>query len=245
MVTTFPQPAQTPMSTMLPITTFDGHGFNAYCARPEHSSAPVIIVCQEIFGVNAAMRSICDDLAQQGYLAICPDLFWRLEPGIELTDKTETAMEKAFALYNAFNVELGITDLLATIGAARKHEICNGAVGTVGYCLGGKLAYLLMARSDVDCGVSYYGVGLEDMLHEVTDIRRPLLMHVAEKDRFVSAEAQAKIARGVAKNPLITVETYANVDHAFARPNGVHYNEAAALRAHERTAKFFYAHLTR
>lgn len=233
------------MSAMLPITTFDGQVFNAYCARPEHSSAPAIIVCQEIFGVNAAMRAICDDLAQQGYLAICPDLFWRLEPGVELTDKTETAMEKAFALYSAFNVEQGVTDLLAAVAAARKHEVCNGAIGTVGYCLGGKLAFLLMARTDVDCGVSYYGVGLEDMLHEVPDIRRPLLMHMAAKDRFVSPEAQAKILRGVAKNPVITVETYPNVDHAFARPNGVHFDEVAAKLAHERTAKFFSAHLTR
>lgn len=233
------------MSTMLPIPTFDGHVFNAYCARPDHSSAPAIIVCQEIFGVNAAMRTICDDLAQQGYLAICPDLFWRIEPGVELTDKTETAMEKAFALYGAFNVELGITDLLATLASARKHAVCNGAVGTVGYCLGGKLAYLLMARSDIDCGVSYYGVGLEDMLHEVSDIRRPLLMHMAAKDRFVSPEAQTKIVRGVGKNPLITVATYPDVDHAFARPNGVHYNAAAAQQAHDRTAAFFSKHLTR
>lgn len=233
------------MSTMLPVTTFDGQVFNAYCARPDHSSAPAIIVCQEIFGVNAAMRSICDDLARQGYLAVCPDLFWRLEPGVELTDKTESAMEKAFALYNAFNVEQGITDLLATIGTVRKHEVCNGAVGTVGYCLGGKMAFLLMARSDIECGVSFYGVGLEDMLHEVPDIRRPLLMHMAAQDRFVSPEAQAKIGRSVAKNPVITVETYAGVDHAFARPNGVHFDEAAAKLAQDRTSKFFSAHLRR
>jgi carboxymethylenebutenolidase len=245
MVLALPQPVQPPMSTMLPIPTFDGHVFNAYCARPEHSSAPAIIVCQEIFGVNAAMRAICDDLARQGYLALCPDLFWRLEPGIELTDKTEAAMEKAFAFYNAFDVEQGVSDLLATVAAARKHEVCNGAIGTVGYCLGGKLAYLLMSRTDVDCGVSYYGVGLEDMLHEVSDIRRPLLMHMAAKDRFVSPEAQAKIMRSVAKNPSITVVTYPNVDHAFARPNGVHFNMEAAMQAHEHTAKFFSAHLTR
>lgn len=233
------------MVTMLSISSFDGKTFNAYCARPEQSSAPAIIVCQEIFGVNAAMRAICDDLARQGYLAICPDLFWRLEPGIELTDKTETAMQKAFALYEAFDVEQGVTDLLATVAAARKHELCNGAVGTVGYCLGGKLAFLLMARTDVDCGVSYYGVGLETLLHEVPDIRRPLLLHMAGKDRFVSPEAQDKIRRGVAKNPVISLATYPDVDHAFARPHGVHFNAAAAGQAQERSAQFFAEHLRR
>lgn len=233
------------MSETIQIPAFDGRHFNAYCARPEHGSAPVIVVCQEIFGVNAAMRAICDDLAQQGYIAVCPDLFWRIEPGIELTDQTEPDMQRAFALFEQFNVELGVVDLLATLGAVRKRPDCNGAVGTIGYCLGGKLAYLLMARSDADCGVSYYGVGLENMLHEVPDIRRPLLMHIAEQDKFVSPEARAKILHGIARNPHIAAQVYPGVNHAFARPNGVHFDAAAAQLANQRTADFLAEHLTR
>lgn len=230
---------------MLTIPAFDGQSFNAYVARPKASSAPGIVVCQEIFGVNAAMQAICDDLAAQGYLAVCPDLFWRQQPGISLTDQTDAEMQQAFALYNGFDVEAGVVDLLATLRALRGLEGCNGAVGTVGYCLGGKLAWLMMSRSDVDAGVSYYGVGLEAMLHETADIRRPLLMHIAEQDQFVPAEARAKILQGISRNKNITAQLYPAAEHAFARPGGVHYNAAAATLANQRTAEFFALHLRR
>ena len=231
--------------TQIEINAFDRHFFHAYIARPQHSSAPGIVVCQEIFGVNAGMRHICDGLAAQGYIAVCPDLFWRQERDVQLSDQTPEEMEVAFKLYEGFNVEHGITDLLATMAAVRRLPECNGSIGTVGYCLGGKLAYLLMARSDADCGVSYYGVGLEELLHEVQDIRRPLLMHIAEQDKFVPPAAQAKILQGVARNPLIAAQVYSGVDHAFARPDGVHYDAAAATRANQRTRDFFAAHLGR
>lgn len=227
------------------IPAFDGRSFTAYLARPQHSSAPGIVVCQEIFGVNAAMRQLCDDLANQGYLAICPDLFWRQQPGIQLTDKTEAEMQQAFKLFEGFNSEIGIVDLLATLGQLRKLPECNGATGTVGYCLGGKMAFLMMTRSDIDCGVSYYGVGLEKHLSETADIRRPLLMHMAENDAFVPPETRARIMRGIHKNPQITAVLYPGVDHAFARPGGVHYNADAATQAGQRTAAFFSAHLNK
>lgn len=232
--------------TTIEIHAFDNQFFHAYIARPQHhSSAPGIVVCQEIFGVNSGMRQICDDLASQGYIAVCPDLFWRQERDIQLSDKTPEEMNVAFKLYEGFNVEHGITDLLATMAAVRKLPECNGSIGTVGYCLGGKLAYLLMARSDADCGVSYYGVGLDELLHEVQDIRRPLLMHIAEQDKFVPAAAQAKILHSVARNAMITAEVYPGVEHAFARPDGVHYDAAAATLANQRTHDFFAAHLGR
>lgn len=231
--------------TEINLTAFDGRNFSAYIARPAQSSAPAIVVCQEIFGVNAAMRHICDDLAKQGYLAICPDLFWRQERGIQLSDQSDEEMQIAFKLYGEFNIELGVVDLLAAIGHVRKMEGCNGAVGTVGYCLGGKLAFLLMSRTDVDCGVSYYGVGLDEILHEVQDIRRPLLMHMAENDKFVSLSARNKILEKIARNPHITAHVYLAVDHAFARPAGVHFNATAAKIANERTTAFFAANLRR
>lgn len=231
--------------TSIAIHAFDNQFFNAYIARPQHSSAPGIVVCQEILGVNAGMRQICDGLAAQGYIAVCPDLFWRQERDIQLSDQTPEEMEVAFKLYAGFNVEHGITDLLATMAAVRQLPECNGSIGTVGYCLGGKLAYLLMARSDADCGVSYYGVGLDELLHEAQDIRRPLLMHIAEQDKFVPAAAQEKILRGVARNLLITAQVYPGVDHGFARPAGMHHDAAAATLANQLTRDFFAAHLGR
>lgn len=231
--------------TDIQIPSLDGQNFDAYIARPSLSTAPVIIVIQEIFGVNAVMRKICDDLAQTGYLALCPDLFWRQERNVQLTDQTEAEWQVAAQLYDGFDAELGISDLIATLAYARKMPGCNGAIGTLGYCLGGKLAFLFGARSDLDCTVSYYGVGLESCLSEVADIRRPLLMHIAGQDKFVTPAAREKILHAVGRNPAIRTEIYLSAHHAFARPGGEHYDPVAATLADERTADFFAAHLRR
>jgi carboxymethylenebutenolidase len=231
------------MVTMLTIPSLDGKSFHAYCARPQQSSAPAIIVCQEIFGVNAGMRKICDDFAAKGYIALCPDLFWRLQPDLQLSDSVPAELEQAFALYRQFDRETGALDLLACLRALRGMEGCNGAVGIVGYCLGGYMSYLMMTRSDLDCGVSYYGVGLETLQAETADIRRPLLLHIAGKDQLVTPEAQTKILQTAAKNPNITSHVYPELDHAFTRVNGANYNQVGAALAAQRTADFFASHL--
>ncbi len=225
-------------SQTLNIKTPDGE-FSAYVARPAAAKAPAIIVIQEIFGVNAVMRQIADDLAAKGYLAICPDLFWRIEPGIDITDQSEAEWARAFELYTAFNVDQGIEDIAATITAIRSDQGCNGKVGAVGYCLGGLLSYLTAARTDIDAAVSYYGVGIDGKLDEAAKITAPLLLHVAEKDQFVPAAAQAAMAQVLVNGPRLDLYTYARCDHAFARPGGEHYDAAAAKLANDRTAAFF------
>ena len=225
-------------SQTLNIKTPDG-AFSAYVARPAAAKAPAIIVIQEIFGVNAVMRQIADDLAAKGYIAICPDLFWRIEPGIDITDQSEAEWAKAFSLYTAFNVDQGIEDIAATIGAIRNDPGCNGKVGAVGYCLGGLLSYLTAARTDIDAAVSYYGVGIDGKLDEAAKITAPLLLHVAEKDQFVPAQAQAAMTKVLINSPRLELHTYAGCDHAFARPGGEHYDAAAARLANDRTAAFF------
>ena len=134
-------------SSPLTITTPDG-AFSAYVARPAAAKAPAVVVIQEIFGVNAVMRDICDDLARQGYLAVCPDLFWRIEPGVDITDQSEAEWKRAFELYNAFDVEQGVEDIAATIAAVRADPGCGGKVGSVGFCLGGLLSFLTATRTD-------------------------------------------------------------------------------------------------
>ena len=125
------------------------------------------------------MRKICDDFAAKGYIAVCPDLFWRQQPGIQLTDKTPAEWDRAMELYNGFDAEAGLRDLLSALGHIRTMKGCSGKVGTVGYCLGGKMAYLMAARSDVDATVSYYGVGTR------SDARRncgyPYAAHLAHR----------------------------------------------------------------
>lgn len=221
--------------------------FSAYLAKPTGvgpgESAPAVLVIQEIFGVNAVMRGICDDLAAEGYIALCPDLFWRQQPGVQLTDKTDAEWQRAFELMQGFNQSKGVDDLITSLDHLRGIPGCSGKAGTVGYCLGGKLAYLMATRSNVDCSVSYYGVGIENALDEAVNIKRPLLMHIAEKDRFVPAEAQAKIKERLSQNANVTIHTYPGQDHAFARVGGEHYNKEAADLANQRTREFFEQHL--
>jgi len=225
--------------TDVTIRAADGGSFSAYLATPKSGKGPGIVLIQEIFGVNKVMRDLADGFAAQGYTVMCPDLFWRQEPGIQITDKTQEEWNKAFSLYQGFNVDKGVDDLKATLAALRKHQACTGKVGSVGYCLGGKLAYLMATRTDADANVGYYGVGIQDSLNEAKNIKKPLLLHVAAKDQFVPPDAQAKVKEALKGNSLVAIYTYNEQDHAFARVGGAHYDKAAADQANARTAEFF------
>lgn len=218
--------------------------FGAYLAVPATLPAPAIVVAQEIFGVNQVMRDICDWLASLGYLACCPDIFWRIEPGIQITDKTEAEWKRAFELFGLFDPDKGIEDLNATIAHMRGHDDCNGKVGSIGYCLGGKLAYMMACRTDSDCNISYYGVGLDELLGESGAISKPLLMHMASLDKFVPPEAQDKIKAGLAGQDQISLHVYENCDHAFARIGGEHYDAEAAKLANDRSIQFLKENLS-
>jgi carboxymethylenebutenolidase len=224
------------------ITTEDGT-FGAYVARPSRSPAPAVVVIQEIFGVNQVMRDITDGLAAEGYLAICPDLFWRIEPDIDITDHSEAEWKRAFELFNAFDVEAGMTDIAATIDLIRADPGCNGKVGAVGYCLGGMLAFLTATRTDADASVSYYGVGIDSRLAEAEKLANPLLLHIAEEDEFTPPAARDAILRALKDHPQIEIHTYPGRNHAFARVGGEHYDEADARLANGRTLTFFRKHL--
>jgi carboxymethylenebutenolidase len=226
------------MGEMQTIRTPDGE-FGAYVARPAAAKAPAIVVIQEIFGVNAVMRAIADDFAAEGYLAVCPDLFWRIEPGIDITDHSEAEWKRAFELFNAFDVDLGVKDIAAAIAHARQDPTCAGKVGSVGFCLGGLLAFLSATRTDVDAAVGYYGVGIEKHLGEVEKLEDPLLLHIAEEDQFVPKEAQALIVASLKNHPQVELFTYPGRDHAFARKGGEHYDAGDAALARTRTLSLF------
>jgi carboxymethylenebutenolidase len=232
------------MAETINIQARDGSGsFSAYVARPDGGKGPVIVALQEIFGVNAGMREICDDLAAQGYIAICPDLFWRMKPGVDITDKSKEEWDEAFGYFQNFDHDKGMEDIAATVEVARGIEGGTGTVGAIGYCLGGQLAFKTSALTDVDAAVAYYGVGLDTLLDLKNRITTPLLMHIAEEDGFVDKDAQARIKKGLADNANITIHSYAGVDHAFARPDGINWDEDAATKANERTRAFFETHL--
>lgn len=232
------------MGERIELSTADGK-FAGYLAKPAHSKeGPGILVIQEIFGVNKVVRDICDGLSEQGYYALAPDLFWRIEPGVDITDQSEAEWAKAFDLFGKFNADLGVQDIATSIAALRSTPGVTGKVGAVGYCLGGLLAYLTAARTDADASVSYYGVNIANMLGEATGITRPLLMHVAAKDQFVPPDAQGSMAEALAGHAQVTMLTYAGQDHAFARVGGAHFHADAAAAANAATLAFFNRHLS-
>jgi len=185
------------------------------------------------------MRTVCDWYASHGFVAICPDLFWRQEPGIQLTDQTEAEWQKAFALYQGLDETKAVEDSAAAVEFVRKHPAANGRVGAVGFCLGGNLAWLLSARFKPDCAVGYYGVSIEKTLDEAKGLSSPLMLHIAGKDQYCPPDAQKEIHGALDGNPLVTIHDYPDQDHAFGRPGGEHYNAGAAELANLRTLEFF------
>ena len=213
--------------------------FSGYLAKPANANGAGIVVIQEIFGVNGFVRAVADDFARQGFFALAPDLFWRIEPNVQLTDKSEAEWKKAFELMGKFQIDPGVKDIQATAAHLRQLPGANKKVGAVGFCLGGLLAYLTAARTDCDASVGYYGVNIQNFLGEKGSIKKSLMLHVAEKDRFVPPEAQKQVAEGLKAMPNVTIHTYPGCDHAFARLGGEHYDKKAADLANTRTADFF------
>ncbi len=228
---------------MATLKSFDGGEFDAYMALPASGYGPGIVVLQEIFGVNEYMRTVCDWYASHGFVAICPDLFWRQEPGIQLTDRSEAEWQRAFALYQGLDEVKAVEDSAAAVEFLRKHPACSGRVGAVGFCLGGNLAWLLSVRFKPDCAVGYYGVSIEKTVGEADGLSSPLMLHIGGKDQYCPPDSQKEIHAALDSNPLATIHDYPDQDHAFGRPGGKHYDAKAAELANLRTLEFFVRNL--
>jgi carboxymethylenebutenolidase len=226
------------MGEWIDVNAEDG-SFGAYVARPTVAKAPAVVVIQEIFGVNADLRATCDELAAGGFVAVSPDLFWRVAPRIDMNKLDEGEWKRAFELYQSFDFDRGVRDIAATVAAARTMAGTSGKVGVMGFCMGGLLTFLTATRHTVDAAVGYYGGGTDQHVDEGKNLKSPLLLHLAEADEFIAAEAQARIKASLAKNPLVEIHTYPGCNHAFARHNGVHYNAQAAEKANRLTRAFF------
>ena len=218
--------------------------FSGYLASPASGRGPGIVVIQEIFGVNRVMRDIADGLSSRGFFALVPDLFWRIQPGVELTDQSDAEWKQAFGLLQKFDIGKGVEDIQSAISFLRQVKGATGKVGVLGYCLGGQLAYLTATRTDSDASVGYYGIRIQDQLDEARNISHPLTLHIAEADEYTPAAAQAQITAALKPNPKVTIYTYLHMDHAFARVGGKHYDKANADLANVRSQTFFRQHLS-
>ena len=228
------------MGDYITIQANDGGSFNAYRSVPPSTAAagvaklPAIILLQEIFGINDYIKSIADRLAGQGYVVLAPDLFWRLQPNITLGYSPEE-WQIAYDLFSRFDTEAALADIAATIRGSRQLACVNGRVGTVGFCLGGRLAYLTACRCDIDIAVGFYGVGIEKYLSEAGNIKAKLTLHFAENDGLCQEKERSEIFNALQDKANIELYLYSEVDHAFARDMSENFNKAAADLAMTRT----------
>ena len=221
------------------ITAADGSGqFKGYLATPESGSGPGILLLQEIFGINWHIRDVADYYAEEGYTVLAPDLFWRMEPGVEL-GYSEEEFQKAFGFYQEFDIAKAIEDMQAATSALQAHDACKGRVGAVGFCLGGKLSYLAAAHCGIDAAVCYYGVGIEADLDLADQITCPMVMHFAELDQFVPGEARDQISDKFSGRAEVEIYTYPGTDHAFNTPGRDSYHKPSAMMAHSRSMACF------
>ena len=226
----------------------DGGAFGAYLAKPQADNAPGLVLMQYICGVNKVMRGLADDFAARGYLVAVPDLFWRQQPSVQLIDDpaqpSPEEQKRALELNAGFDDALATEDLKATLAFVRSHPNASGTAGALGYCLGGRTAFLMAARSEIDCTVGYYGVNIDRYLDEASTIAAPLMLHIAAEDELCSAEAHDAIVAKLAPNPHVTIHEYEGAGHAFALVGGHNFNRAAAELANERSFEFLSRHLS-
>jgi carboxymethylenebutenolidase len=215
--------------------------FKAYVARPSGTPKGAVVAIQEIFGVNAVMRGKADWLAREGFLAVAPDLFWRIKPGIDLTDQTDAEWKQAFDYMNQLDKNASVKDVQATLTWARGQGVSKA--GALGYCMGGYIAFLAACRTDTDATICYHGGGIHTALGEAGAIKKPVMLHNPMKDSFIPREALDTIRETLRSNPLVTVCEYAEQDHAFTREGGKHYDEAAKQLADGRSIAFLNQHL--
>ena len=225
------------MKDRITIKGEDG-AWGAYVAPPKDLPAPAVVVLHEVFGVNADIRTTCDEMAEQGFLAIAPDLFWRQEPGVDLDVTSEVDWQHGLRLYQAFDRDAGAKDAKGTVEFVARLPECTGKVAVMGFCLGGLMTFLTAVRYGVDAAVVYHGGDTEKYLGELNGLLGPMIMHLGEEDEFISKPAQAQIKKALANKPNATVYSYPGQYHAFARHNGAHYNAAAASLARGRTRTF-------
>ena len=198
-----------------------------------------------MFGVNADIRQHCDELCAQGYLAVAPDLFWRQEPGVDLSVRSQEDWDHGVRLYQAYDRDAGARDIKDTVDAVAQFTECNSKVALLGYCIGGLMAFITSVRSGgVTAAVAFHGGDTEKYLNEVPGLDAPILMHLAGDDEFMPKAAQEEIKAALAGKPNATVYTYPGQRHAFSRHNGEHYNAEAATLANDRTSEFLYQTLS-
>jgi carboxymethylenebutenolidase len=229
-------------SQWIDINTADGNSFQGYLALPRAGKGPGVIIAQEIFGVNGHIRSVAEQYALDGYVALAPDVFWRQERRVELGYEG-TDRDKAMALVQKIDAKLAATDLGAAARTLRALPETVGNVAAIGFCFGGQLAYRMAAQGTVDAAVAYYGGGIQNLLDEADNINVPIQFQYAEQDASIPPAAVEQVKQRFAGRNNAEFNLYPGVAHGFNCTDRAAYNQRAAALAHARTLKFLVDHL--
>ncbi len=229
------------MSNHLQIKSHDGKLFDALYEKAADNNAPAIVLVQEIFGINHAMKEAARMWTKNGFHVVCPDLFWRQQPNVVLEPQMPGHFEKALALMQGMDPQLALADIGSMLDWL-KSTLGHDRVVVLGYCLGGRLSIQAAMAHPFRCAVSYYGVGLEEVLLTATSATPPSLLHIAGRDQFVPPPARSKILECVKTLPQFEAYIYEECDHAFAREDGDSFVADAAALAEKRSLTFMARH---
>jgi carboxymethylenebutenolidase len=216
-----------------------GESMPAYLATPDDQPrAGGVVLIHEIFGLNKSMRTTADRFAEAGFLTICPNLTWRQGNAEELEPGSEQALEEGRRRMAELTDDQMLDDIKAAVLHLREMDECNGRVATVGYCMGGRLAWLMGCRGDTPANVAYYGTRIERHLRESVRLSRPFMMHIGEKDPFIPTETRERLKELLCPVAGVSFHTYPDVGHGFARPGATGAEAQAAELANRRTVDF-------
>jgi len=214
-----------------------GAFFDAYLARPPAGNGPGLVLFQEIFGVNEHIRAVADQYALDGFVVFAPDVFWRSQRRVELGYEGADRQRGIQLAGQLKGPELGL-DMVATVTALRSRpEVDNGKIGAIGYCMGGRLAFLAAATAGVDAAVAFYGGGIHDQLDKAAGIECPVQFHYAERDDHISAAAVDKV-RTAMHGKAAEVHVYPGAMHGFNCWARASYHAPSAALAHGRSLQF-------
>ncbi|MBK5105086.1 MAG: dienelactone hydrolase family protein [Burkholderiales bacterium] len=228
-------------SRWIDIKAHDGGSFKGYLSLPQHADkgvkGPGIVLIQEIFGVNSHIRGVADQYASDGYTVLAPDMFWRVQPMVDVGYGPED-MQMGMGYMQKMDFAAGVKDLAATVAALRGLQECTGKVASIGYCMGGMLSYLCAANAGVDAAVCYYGGGIHTQLAEAGKIKCPVLFHFAGDDAYIPAEAVESVRKTFAGREGVRIDVYPGANHGFNCWDRASYNQQSAALAHGRTLAF-------
>jgi len=223
-----------PQWTSVPVP--DGR-LDAYLVLPRSGHGPGLLLLQEIFGVNAHIRAVAEQYAADGYVVLAPDLFWRQQPRLEF-GYDEQDWARAAACMQRADVGLAQADIGAAAQVLRQTPSVAGNIAAIGYCWGGRMAYLAAANGHVDLAVAYYGGGIQHCLARADDIRVPLQLHFGGRDAHIPPDAVRSIAERLGERENVEIHLYPEAEHGFNCAHRSSYQQQAAAAAHGHTLLF-------